>query len=150
MASVRDGMPESLASVLEEFESLDLSERTELLLEYADRFQEVPSEIAKRPFPEEHRVRHCESVAFVWADAIPDHRIRLYFAVESQQGVSAKALAAILDETLSGRNAQELTTSPTDIVFSIFGRDVSMGKGQGLMGIVSMVTSLARNMPLSV
>ncbi len=31
-----------------------------------------------------------------------------------------------------------------DIVFTIFGRSISMGKGQGLMGMVAMVRRLAK------
>jgi hypothetical protein len=38
----------------------------------------------------------------VWALKKPDDTLKLYFAVENPSGVSAKALAAILDKTLSG------------------------------------------------
>jgi hypothetical protein len=33
---------------------------------------------------------------------------------------------------------------PQDIVYRIFGRELSMGKSMGLMGMVSMVTNLAK------
>lgn len=144
MASVKEQVPDSLATVLQEIASLDRNERIELLLEYADRFREVPPEIARRPFPEEHRVQHCESKAYVWVNPTSGQRLKLHFAVENPQGVSARALAVILDETLSGRTAEEIARVPTDIVFDIFGKEVTMGKGEGLTGIVSMVTSYAR------
>ena len=48
------------------------------------------------PYPQ------CESDAYVWALKKPDDTLKLYFAVENPSGVSAKALAAILDKTLSG------------------------------------------------
>ncbi len=42
------------------------------------------------------------------------------------------SLAAILEATLSGSPAEQIATLSTDIVLKIFGRDISMGKGQGL------------------
>ncbi|RMF84966.1 MAG: hypothetical protein D6736_18245 [Nitrospinota bacterium] len=137
--------PEKLAQLLEDFALItDRWERSEMLIEIADRFQEVPERIAKRPFPEEHRVPFCESEAFVWSEEQPDHTLKFYFAVENPQGISAKALATILDETLSGAPIAQVARVPVDIVFQIFGKDISMGKGQGLTGIVSMVQREAK------
>jgi len=137
--------PEKLAAVLEDFAFVeDRNERAALLIEYADRFHEVPERIATRPFAEENHVQRCESDAYVWAEDRPDHTLDFHFAVENPQGISAKAIAAILDETLSGEPLEQVAKVPTDIVFQIFGKDISMGKGQGLMGIVSMVQNAAR------
>ncbi len=137
-------MTEPLASLLQDFESAERGERIELLLEYADRFVEVPSEIAVRPFPDENHVERCESEAYVWALDQPDGTVKFHFAVENPQGVSARSFAVILDETLSGQPLDQVAETPTDIVFQIYGRDVSMGKGQGLMGMLSHVTTHAR------
>ena len=140
----RKDVPQPLAEVIDEFDSLDRNEKTDLLIEFADRFQEVPPEVAQRPFPEEHRVQRCESEAYVWVEPLPDDRVSLHFAVENPQGISAKALAVILEETLSGGEAEEIARLPQDIVFDIFGREISMGKGQGLIGMVSLVASSAK------
>ena len=40
-----------LEALAEEFKAYDRSERAEMLIEYADRFIEVPPAIATRPFP---------------------------------------------------------------------------------------------------
>ena len=122
----------------------DMDERIQLLIDYADRFKEVPQNIAKRPFLESHRVPFCESEAYVWLEQQPDHTLKLHFAVENPQGISAKALAAILDQTLSGLPAEQVTGISSDLVFKLFGRNISMGKGQGLMAMVSMVKSAAK------
>jgi cysteine desulfuration protein SufE len=136
--------PERLAEVLEDFALVaDRRERADLLIELADRFREVPERVARRPFPEEHRVPRCESEAYVWAEALPDGTLKFHFAVENPQGISAKAMAVILDETLSGQPVAEVAAVPEDVVFEIFGRDISMGKGQGLTGIVGMVKGFA-------
>jgi cysteine desulfuration protein SufE len=110
-----------------------------LLIGWADRFETVPSEIAVPPYPEERRVPFCESEAFVWACPRQDGTLQFYFAVENPQGLSAMALAAILGTTLSGAPVEQVVAVSPDIVLRIFGNDISMGKGQGLMGMVSLV-----------
>ena len=137
-------LPQSLAALVADFAFCDRTERAELLIEYADRFREVPGGIATRPFPEEHHVTRCESEAYVWAEDLPDGTLKFHFAVENPQGLSAKAWSVILDETLSGAPVAEVAAVPADVVFQVFGKDVSMGKGQGLMGITDMVTAFAR------
>src|SRR5437867_2692719 len=137
-------LTQPLADLLGDFEFADRNERIELLIEYADRFTEVPAEIAQRPFPEENHVERCESQAYVWAVDQPDGTQKYHFAVENPQGISAKSFATIMHETLSGQPPEVVASTPTDIIFRIYGRDISMGKGQGLMGMLSMVTAAAR------
>ncbi len=122
----------------------DPADRTGMLLSYADQFREVPREIAERPFPTSHQVPQCESDAYVWANKQPDGTLKLWFAVENPSGVSAKALAAILDRTLSGLPAEQIAQVDTSIVERIFRQNISMGKGMGLMSMVEAVRSLAR------
>jgi len=121
----------------------DESERASFLISYADRFKEVPPDIARRPFAEDHRVPFCESDAFAWAVPNPDGSLKFYFAVENPSGVSAKALAVILDKTLSGTRPEEVATVSPDIVEKIFRQNISMGKGMGLMSMVQTVKRLA-------
>lgn len=137
-------MPERLRQLLDDFESADRHERVDMLIEFADRFHEVPSRIAVRPFPEDHHVQKCESEAYVWAEDQPDGTLKFYFAVENPQGISARAWAVIMDETLSGEPLDVVAETPCDVVFTVFGKEVSMGKGMGLMGITDMVTTMAR------
>ena len=137
-------LPAKLQAVLDVFATFDdPADRTNLLLGYADQFKDVPKEVATRPFGREHLVPHCESEAYVWALRQPDGTLRLHFAVENPSGVSAKALAAILDRTLSGLPASEIATVTPDIVERIFRQNISMGKGLGLMSMVQAVRSFA-------
>ncbi|HET9264390.1 MAG TPA: SufE family protein [Vicinamibacterales bacterium] len=138
-------MPKKLDQLLDTFDMFpDPADRTGMLLSYSDQFREVPSEIATRPFPADHQVPQCESDAYVWAVKRPDSTLQLYFAVENPSGVSARALAAILDRTLSGRPASEIAQVSTDIVERIFRQNISMGKGMGLMSMVQAVQALAK------
>ncbi len=117
----------------------DPAERAEVLLSMADRFREVPPEVARRPFARIHQVPSCESEAYVWGVLGQGGTIALHFAVENPSGVSAKALAAILHQGLSGLTAAEVATVSPDLVFEVFRRDISMGKGLGLMSMVRAV-----------
>ena len=137
--------PPELAELVEDFSSIsDRSERTEMLIEWADQFQPVPEQVAARPFPEDHRVPACESEAYVWVEDQPGGALKYYFAVENPQGLSAMAMAAILDHTLSGQPAEKVAAVSSEIVYAIFGSELSMGKGQGLTGMVSMVKNMAQ------
>ncbi len=115
-----------------------------MLIEVADQFRPVPPRIAQRPFPAEHRVPGCESEAYVWSEAEPEGALTYYFAVENPQGISAMALAEILRQSLSGAPLEEVAAVPADVVYRIFGRELSMGKSLGLMGMVNMVRAEAR------
>ena len=122
----------------------DRNDRIQMLIDISERFEEVPESIATRPFPEEHRVEGCESEAFVWAVPREDGTFKYHFAVENPQGVSAKALASILDQALSGRPPEEIARVPSDVIYDIFGKELSMGKSMGLMGMVCKVQAATR------
>jgi cysteine desulfuration protein SufE len=131
--------------VLDTFELFpDPADRTNLLLGYADQFREVPPEVATRPFDKSHQVPQCESDAYVWAMKMPDGTLKLHFAVENPSGVSAKALATILERSLSGLPADQIAQIDPSIVERIFRQNLSMGKGMGLMSMVEGVRALAR------
>lgn len=122
----------------------DRADRIQFLISVADRYRPVPEEVAVKPYPERRRVPHCESDAYVWALAESDGTMRLYFAVENPQGISAMAMAAILADTLSGSRPEEILSVPSDLPYRIFGRELSMGKTMGLLGMVGMVQAAAR------
>jgi cysteine desulfuration protein SufE len=138
-------LPGKLQELIDTFELFpDPADRTNLLIGYADQFKPVPPEVATRPYPKDRQVPYCESDAYVWAVPRPDGTLKLHFAVENPSGVSAKALAAILDKTLSGLPAGEIAQVEPEIVYKIFRQNISMGKGMGLMAMVQAVQALAR------
>jgi cysteine desulfuration protein SufE len=136
--------PPRLQKLLDTFAMFpDPADRTDLLLSYADQFREVPPAVARRPFDPSHQVPQCESDAYAWATKRPDGTLALHFAVENPSGISAKALAAILEKTLSGLTPAEIEGVSPEIVEQIFRQNISMGKGMGLMGMVNAVRALA-------
>ena len=138
--------PEKLVEVVEDMASItDRSERTDMLIETADRFSEVkvPPTIATKPYDERHKAPACESEAYVWAVDQPDGTLKYYFDVLNPQGLSAMAMAVILGQSVNGAPLDEIQAISEEIVFDFFGKTISMGKGQGLMGIISMVKAAA-------
>lgn len=138
-------MPERLRALLDTLAMLeDRGDRIQFLIDVAERYREVPETVAARPFDDLHRVPHCESEAFVWAVPRPDGTLDFYFAVDNPQGVSAKAMAAILADTLSGAALEEVAAVPGELPFTIFGRELSMGKSMGLTSMLGRVQAEAR------
>ncbi len=137
-------LPDRLEQLLSSLDALERSERIQMLVDIAERFRPVPSRIAVRPFPAEHRVPGCESEAYVWSEPDLKGTLAYHFAVENPQGISAKALAAILGKSLSGAPLEEVAEVPQDIIYRIFGKELSMGKSLGLIGMVNMVRAAAK------
>jgi cysteine desulfuration protein SufE len=138
-------VPDKLTDTLETLEMVpDRSERIQLLIDIAGRFEEVPSRLARRPFAKEHQVPACESEAYVFTEPRPDGTLDFHFAVENPQGISAKAMAVILGDALSGAPPEQVAEVSQDIVYQVFGRELSMGKSMGLMSMVGMVAAMAK------
>ena len=138
-------LPPRLREHLEIVELLpDRGDRIQYLISQADRFHEVTPDVAARPFPEVHRVPQCESEAYVWATPRADGTLDFHFAVENPQGISAKALGMILGDGLSGAPLDAVVAVPGDLVYAVFGRELSMGKNLGLLGMLQMCQAYAR------
>jgi len=138
--------PAKLAELVDGLGVLDRGDRIQMLIDIADRFREVPESVARRPFSDDHKVPACESEAYLWAEKLADGTLKFHFAVENPQGISAKAMAVILDDTLSGEAPRSVAAVDGDVVYKIFGDELSMGKSMGLMGMVSMVQTSARKL----
>ncbi len=137
-------LPESLSELLSDFESItNPRDKADMIRFYSDSFKPVSSEIATRPYLDANLVTSCVSKVYVWANQLENNTLSYHFAVENPQGVSAQALCAILDETLSGVSLDLVLQVPSDIVHIIFGKELSMGKLAGLTGIISSVKNYA-------
>lgn len=138
-------LPPKLARLVDAFALMpERSERIEALIGIAERFHPVPESVAARPYPEENKVPACESEAYLFARPQEDGTLKLHFAVENPQGISAQAMAVILDETLSGAPLAQVAKVPRDLPYKLFGNELSMGKSMGLMGMVAMTQAAAR------
>lgn len=119
----------------------DRAERIDALISIGQRFKNPDS--TALPRSPVTRVPGCESEVFVASEA-GDRGRKFKFAVDNPQGISAMALAQILDENLSGELAEEVDKVSEDVVYDIFGRELSMGKSLGLTNMVRMVKKEAK------
>ena len=127
--AARSDAAQLLRDVLDAFALVtDPVDRANLLISFADQFRPVPPEVATPPFPKDHQVPYCESEAYVWLVPQADGTAKLHFAVENPSGISAKALASILQSTLSGLTPEDIEQVSPDIVEQIFRQNISMGR----------------------
>lgn len=138
-------LPDKLAKFVRRVgRTQDRQERIQLLIDVSRRYRPVPPEVARPPYAEQFKVPACESQAYVFPEPNGDGTLTFHFAVENPQGISAMALAAILQDQLSGAPLEAVAAISPDIVYDIFGRELSMGKSMGLTGMVNLVASFAR------
>ena len=132
--------PPKLQDYLDDFGFISTrDERIDFLIAISDDFEPVPASVAIKPYEEAHRVIGCESEAFVWALDRPDGTLDFHFDVLNPQGLSAMAMCAILDQSCSGAPLDQVAAINGDVVFTFFGKDISMGKGRGLTEIINAV-----------
>ena len=118
----------------------DRQDHIEYLIALSDDYKHPDASSFVRS--EEKKVPGCESEVFIEA-ASSGTSVDYRFAVDNPQGISAMAMAAILESSLSGAPKEEIAEVPEDIVFKIFGNELSMGKNLGLTNMVRIVKRLA-------
>lgn len=136
---------ENVQRVADYFDNItDEHKRIQTLISYSKRFKEVPENVASRPFDQAHRVPECESDVYIWTDVNEEKKVEVYTAVENPQGLSAKAFAAVLQKALKDADVEDIEKLDNELVYKIFGKQLSMGKNMGLMGMIQMIKAQAR------
>ncbi len=136
-------IPKKLQSEIDDLEMFqDRSDRIEALISLGEEFTNPGPDVVPRT--EANRVKDCESEVFVVAGVKPDGSFDLHIAVDNSQGISAMALAVILERGLAGSSPSDVTDLPEQVVYDIFGRELSMGKSMGLTGVIRMIRADAQ------
>ena len=87
----------------------DRVDRILALISLSKNFKQVSDEAASRPYQESHRIPGCESEVFAWVTTVSG-LLRVDFAIENQQGVSAMALAVLLKDQGGARRKERLVS----------------------------------------
>jgi cysteine desulfuration protein SufE len=131
-------IPAKLAEILDDLNLFpDRAERIQALISLGEEFRNPTTE--EMPRTGDRRVPGCESEVFVTSLTRADGTLDFRFAVDNPQGISAMALARILDQGLSGAPLDQVVEVSDELVYQIFGRELSMGKSLGLTGMIRMV-----------
>jgi len=126
-------MPPKLIEQLEEIDLYpDRADRIEMLIAIGEEFQNPSHD--EFPRNDSCQVPGCESEAFVAMDQ--DGHLKI--AIDNPQGISAMAMAQIILQGFSGATPEQVRLVPEEIVYRVFGRELSMGKSMGLTGMVGM------------
>ena len=130
--------PQKLTAFIEKLASLETrADRIQVLINTARRYEGVPTHVATPPYSTDRKIPGCDSQVYFYSEPRSDGSLTYHFAVENPHGVSAKALAVIIHECFSGVPPDQVAEVPSDIVYQIFGREISMGKSTGLQGMVA-------------
>lgn len=139
--------PAKLQSILDDLAMFpDRVEKIQVLISIADRFANPTEGEHPKPYPDDHKVPACESEAFVWVSLDDEGKLKLEVAVLNPQGMSAMAMAMILKDSLDGESPETAAHVSEDVIYDIFGKELSMGKSMGLMGMVRLVKHFARDL----
>lgn len=130
-------LPPLLQETLDDLALLDdRQERIEYLISLSEGFTNPTQE--ELPRTPETRVPGCESEVYVGQ---VENELRI--AVDNPQGISAMALANLLQDSFAAASPDQIQSIPEDVVYQVFGRELSMGKSMGLTGIVRLAKQVA-------
>lgn len=143
--SERERYPAKLSKLLRRITASGTrAERIQTLIDVSRQYRGVPQRIATRPYTKDHEVPGCESRVYMYTEDRDDGTLDFHFAVENPHGISAKALAVILVDALSGAPLDQVAAVSSDLVYDLFGKELSMGKSMGLQGMVQVVARAAQ------
>lgn len=105
-------LPEQLAEIREDFLGLEVRDRLQLLLEFANELPELPERYRDHPDLLE-RVEECQSPVFIFLE-VDDAGLVHMFATAPKEAPTTRGFASILAQGLSGLEAQEMLAVPDD------------------------------------
>jgi cysteine desulfuration protein SufE len=105
-------LPEQLAEIREDFLGLEVRDRLQLLLEFANELPELPERYRDHPDLLE-RVEECQSPVFIFVE-VDDAGLVHMFATAPKEAPTTRGFASILAQGLSGLEAQEMLAVPDD------------------------------------
>jgi cysteine desulfuration protein SufE len=108
-------MPAQLAEIINDFQSMDESERLELLLDFSRSLPALPEHLADSPELLE-QVIECQSPLFLAIEIgdAPEREVQLYFSAPPE-APTTRGFASVLHEGLNGLPAAEILAVPDDV-----------------------------------
>jgi cysteine desulfuration protein SufE len=121
----------------------DRAERIQVLIELSRSYKPAKQE---KPYPAENRVPGCESEVYTWVTLSSENNLNLEIAVDNPQGISAMSLAALIASGLQNQSPTLANQLDEDLVYALFGKELSMGKSMGLTNLVRQIKAQAANL----
>jgi cysteine desulfuration protein SufE len=126
-------LPPSLQAIRDDFLALDVPDRLQLLLEFADSLPEVPDGLVASD--EWERVEECQSPVFISVDAAPD--VVVVHATAPAEAPTTRGFASILVHGLRGMTPEQVKAVPADFPLLLgLQNAVSMLRLRGMSGML--------------
>lgn len=130
-------LPESFASIRDDFLALEESERLQLLLEFANDLPELPERYRDHPDLLE-RVEECQSPVYIFTD-VDDGRVRLH-ATAPREAPTTRGFASILAHGVDGLSVAEVLDLPADFPSTLgLSKVVSPLRLRGMSGMLARI-----------
>ncbi len=104
-------LPPSLTEIRDEFLALDLKDRLQLLLEFANELPALPDRLKDRDDLFE-RVVECQAPVFIDLELV-DGAVRMH-ATAPREAPTTRGFASILVQGLNGLSAEDVLAVPAD------------------------------------
>lgn len=146
----RAALPTALAEIAEDFASVAVRDRLELLLEFSDGLPDLPERYAGHPEKLE-QVDECQSPLFLVVElddedgSADDRRVHLFFQAPAE-APTTRGFAGILHEGLDGLTVPEVLAVPDDAPYR-FGLAEAVSPLR-LRGMVAMLSRIKRQVRL--
>lgn len=143
MTTTPTPLPSSLAEIAEDFASVSVPERLQLLLEFSDELPGLPERYAGHAELLE-RVDECQSPVFLVVEVGAEddgHTVQLFFDAPAE-APTTRGFAGILHEGLDGLTAAEVLAVPDDAPYR-FGLAEAVSPLR-LRGMVAMLSRIKR------
>jgi cysteine desulfuration protein SufE len=99
-------VPGSISALIDDFQSLPVKERLNLLLEFSDNLPELPARYSEHPDLLE-RVEECQSPIYLFVEIDGEHNAHLFFSAPPE-APTTRGFASVLHEALNGLPANEI------------------------------------------
>jgi cysteine desulfuration protein SufE len=107
-----DDLPPALTEIRTDFLELEVRERLQLLLEFANELPELPERYSAHPDLLE-RVEECQSPVFIFVE-VDDSNVVHLFATAPREAPTTRGFASILVQGLAGLTVEEVLGIPDD------------------------------------
>jgi cysteine desulfuration protein SufE len=103
-------LPESLREIKEEFLALEVRERLQLLLEFANELPDLPERYRDHPDLLE-RVEECQSPVYIFVEVDDAGAVQL-FATAPRESPTTRGFASIVSQGLAGLTVEQVLAVP--------------------------------------
>lgn len=131
------GLPPALADIRTDFHDLEIRDRLQLLLEFANELPELPARYLEHPDLLE-RVEECQSPVYIFVEVDENDIVHL-FATAPKEAPTTRGFASILVQGLAGLTVREVLDIPDD-----FPQDLGLSEAVSPLRVRGMTALLGR------